>query len=121
MNLLLKEALTKWHGQTRGAQEELARKINIHPSTITQWMKGTVAPDFANQEKLSKEFKIPIEEIKRLFVKEVEPQLETKQPEKPLSHKNDDLEAYIKKLHDMIGEAFEAGLRFGRNGKMDNK
>lgn len=63
-----KEMLVKWHnGIERGAQAELARKLNVTTAMVAFWVTGRQKPGEENLHKIAKIFSIPVETIKSAF------------------------------------------------------
>ena len=63
-----KEMLVKWHnGIERGAQAELARRLNVTTAMVAFWVTGRQKPGEENLHKIAKIFSIPLEEIKAAF------------------------------------------------------
>lgn len=50
--------LRKKHGLT---QAELAQKLNVHQTAVSQWEKGRTAPDIEQIKELSNIFEVPLE------------------------------------------------------------
>lgn len=63
-----KEMLVKWHnGIERGAQAELARRLNVTTAMVAFWVTGRQKPGEENLHKIAKIFSISLEEIKSAF------------------------------------------------------
>lgn len=74
MPIKFTDLLRKWHnGALHGAQIDLARKIGISQSAISQWVNGYYEPEEDMLEKLAKEFKLSIDEVKSSFLENSTP------------------------------------------------
>ena len=63
-----KKMLVNWHnGIERGAQAELARKLNITTAMVAFWVTGRQKPGEENLHKMAKLFSVPLTNIKQAF------------------------------------------------------
>lgn len=63
-----RKMLVKWHGDIeRGAQAELARKLNVTTAMVAFWVTGRQKPGEENLKKIAKLFAMPVSALKAAF------------------------------------------------------
>lgn len=63
-----RKMLVKWHGDIeRGAQAELARKLNVTTAMVAFWVTGRQKPGEENLKKIAKLFAVPVSALKSAF------------------------------------------------------
>lgn len=63
-----RKMLVKWHDDIeRGAQAELARKLNVTTAMVAFWVTGRQKPGEENLKKIAKLFGVSVSELKEVF------------------------------------------------------
>ena len=63
-----RKMLVKWHNDIeRGAQAELARKLNVTTAMVAFWVTGRQKPGEENLKKIAKIFDVPLANLKAAF------------------------------------------------------